>query len=156
MDFSGIIPALQTKNVDLALAGITITDERKKAIDFSDGYYKSGLLVMVKADNNDIKSVKDLDGKVVAVKAVPVLLTTQKQTSKPKICVSSRTSTTRTWNWVPAALMPFCTIHQTSSTSSKLRATASSKQWVILWKHSSTVLRSLKAATICALKLTAR
>ncbi len=28
MDLSGIIPALQTKNVDLALAGITITDER--------------------------------------------------------------------------------------------------------------------------------
>ena len=69
MDFSGIIPALHTKNVDLALAGITITDERKKAIDFSDGYYKSGLLVMVKADNNDVKSVKDLDGKVVAVKS---------------------------------------------------------------------------------------
>ncbi|MCK3133081.1 transporter substrate-binding domain-containing protein, partial [Escherichia coli] len=43
MDFCGIFPALQTKNVDLALAGITITDERKKAIDFSDGYYKSGL-----------------------------------------------------------------------------------------------------------------
>ena len=55
MDFSGIIPALQTKNIDLALAGITITDERKKAIDFSDGYYKSGLLVMVNANNNDIK-----------------------------------------------------------------------------------------------------
>ena len=32
MDFSGIIPALQTKNVDLALAGITITDERKTAM----------------------------------------------------------------------------------------------------------------------------
>lgn len=30
MDFSGIIPALQTKNVDVALAGITITEERKK------------------------------------------------------------------------------------------------------------------------------
>ena len=64
MDFSGIIPALQTKNIDLALAGITITDERKKAIDFSDGYYKSGLLVMVNANNNDIKDVKDLNGKV--------------------------------------------------------------------------------------------
>ncbi len=63
MDFSGIIPALQTKNIDLALAGITITDERKKAIDFSDGYYKSGLLVMVNANNNDIKDVKDLNGK---------------------------------------------------------------------------------------------
>lgn len=69
MDFSGIIPALQTKNIDLALAGITITDERKKAIDFSDGYYKSGLLVMVNAKNNDIKDVKDLNGKVVAVKS---------------------------------------------------------------------------------------
>jgi len=69
MDFSGIIPALQTKNVDLALAGITITEERKKAVDFSDGYYKSGLLVMVKTNNNDVKSVKDLDGKVVAVKS---------------------------------------------------------------------------------------
>jgi len=69
MDFSGIIPALQTKNVDLALAGITITDERKKAIDFSDGYYKSGLLLMVKANNNDVKSVKDMEGKVLAVKS---------------------------------------------------------------------------------------
>jgi len=69
MDFSGIIPALQTRNVDLALAGITITDERKKAIDFSDGYYKSGLLVIVKANNNDVKGINDLNGKVVAVKS---------------------------------------------------------------------------------------
>ncbi len=69
MDFSGIIPGLQTRNVDLALAGITITEERKKAIDFSDGYYKSGLLVMVKANNDRIKSIDDLKGKVVAVKS---------------------------------------------------------------------------------------
>ncbi|RWR02102.1 glutamine ABC transporter substrate-bindnig protein [[Pantoea] beijingensis] len=69
MDFSGIIPALQTRNIDLALAGITITDERKKAIEFSDGYYKSGLTVMVKANNNDVKSIADLNGKVVAVKS---------------------------------------------------------------------------------------
>src|SRR3546814_7712260 len=33
MDFNGIIPALQTKQVDVALAGITIKDERKKVID---------------------------------------------------------------------------------------------------------------------------
>ncbi|AYH47818.1 MULTISPECIES: glutamine ABC transporter substrate-binding protein GlnH [Dickeya] len=69
MDFSGIIPALQTRNVDLALAGITITEERKRAIDFSDGYYNSGLLVMVRADNQDIKGEQDLAGKVVAVKS---------------------------------------------------------------------------------------
>jgi len=69
MDFSGIIPALQTRNIDLAIAGITITDERKKAIDFSDGYYQSGLQVMVKASNDSIKGIDDLNGKVVAVKS---------------------------------------------------------------------------------------
>ncbi|MGD9424224.1 glutamine ABC transporter substrate-binding protein GlnH [Pantoea sp. NSTU24] len=69
MDFSGIIPALQTRNVDLALAGITITEERKKAIAFSDGYYKSGLQVMVRNNENDIKGISDLNGKVVAVKS---------------------------------------------------------------------------------------
>src|SRR3546814_10421374 len=37
MDFNGIIPALQTGQVDVALAGITIKDERQKVIDFSDG-----------------------------------------------------------------------------------------------------------------------
>lgn len=69
MDFSGIIPALQTRNVDLALAGITITEERKKAIEFSDGYYKSGLQVMVRSNENNIKGISDLNGKVVAVKS---------------------------------------------------------------------------------------
>lgn len=69
MDFSGIIPALQTRNVDVAMAGITITEQRKKALAFSDGYYKSGLQVMVQADNDQIKSIDDLDDKVVAVKS---------------------------------------------------------------------------------------
>ncbi|MXP67510.1 glutamine ABC transporter substrate-binding protein GlnH [Pantoea sp. Aalb] len=69
IDFNGIIPALQTKNVDLALAGLTITQERKKVIDFSDSYYTSGLLIMVRKDNNDIKNIKDLNGKIVAVKS---------------------------------------------------------------------------------------
>lgn len=76
MDFGGIIPALQTHNIDLALAGITITPERKKAIDFSDGYYNSGLMVMVKSNNDAIKSVADLKGKTVAVKSVPAPLIT--------------------------------------------------------------------------------
>src|SRR5690625_5522006 len=52
MDFSGILPALQTDNVDVALAGITITEERQQAIDFSDGYYDSGFILMVPADSD--------------------------------------------------------------------------------------------------------
>ena len=67
MDFNGIIPALQTKQVDVALAGITIKDERKKVIDFSDGYYDSGFLLMVPVDS-DIKDAEGLKGKTLAVK----------------------------------------------------------------------------------------
>lgn len=68
MDFNGIIPGLQTRNIDAALAGITIRDDRKKVIDFSDPYYESGLAILVAKDNTDIKTAKDLEGKTVAVK----------------------------------------------------------------------------------------
>lgn len=67
MDFNGIIPALQTKQVDVGLAGITIKDERKKVIDFSDGYYDSGFLLMVPADSK-IAGPADLKGKTLAIK----------------------------------------------------------------------------------------
>ncbi|MDH5771614.1 MAG: glutamine ABC transporter substrate-binding protein GlnH [Rhodospirillaceae bacterium] len=67
MDFGGIIPGLQTGQIDVGLAGITIKDERKKVIDFSDGYYDSGFLLMVPANSN-IKSADDLAGKKLAVK----------------------------------------------------------------------------------------
>lgn len=67
MDFGGIIPGLQTGQIDVGLAGITIKDERKKVIDFSDGYYDSGFLLMVPVDST-IKSAADLAGKKLAVK----------------------------------------------------------------------------------------
>ena len=67
-NFDGIIPGLQTGSFDLAVAGISITDERKQTIDFSDPYYKSGLILGVPTDNDDIKSIDDLDGKTVATR----------------------------------------------------------------------------------------
>lgn len=67
MDFAGIIPALQTGQVDVALAGITIKPERQEVIDFSDGYYDSGFLLMVPADSA-IAGEADLAGKSLAVK----------------------------------------------------------------------------------------
>ena len=68
MDFNGIIPALQSGNIDAAIAGITIKSEREKVVDFSYPYYDAGLVILVKADNTDIKSVEDLRGKTVATK----------------------------------------------------------------------------------------
>ncbi|MCM3729479.1 transporter substrate-binding domain-containing protein [Neobacillus cucumis] len=68
MDFGGIIPAMQANQLDVAIAGMSITDERKKVVDFSTPYFDAGLTVVVKKDNATIKSVKDLKGKTVAVK----------------------------------------------------------------------------------------
>ncbi|MCH6267386.1 transporter substrate-binding domain-containing protein [Neobacillus citreus] len=68
MDFGGIIPAMQANQLDVAIAGMSITDERKKVVDFSTPYFDAGLTVVVKKDNSTIKSVNDLKGKTVAVK----------------------------------------------------------------------------------------
>src|SRR5690606_23837546 len=65
-NFDGIIPGLQTGAFDIAIAGITITDERKNAVDFTDPYYKSGTRIAVLEDNTDITSMEDLAGKSVA------------------------------------------------------------------------------------------
>ncbi|GGE55049.1 amino acid ABC transporter substrate-binding protein [Streptosporangium jomthongense] len=68
MDFNGIIPALQTGNVDIAIAGITITDEREKIVDFSDPYYDSGLRILVRENNNEIEELSDLEGLKIGTK----------------------------------------------------------------------------------------
>lgn len=68
MDFGGIIPAMQANQLDVAIAGMSITEDRKKIVDFSTPYFDAGLIVVVKDDNSTIKSVDDLKGKKVAVK----------------------------------------------------------------------------------------
>ncbi|EBA00417.1 transporter substrate-binding domain-containing protein [Marinobacter sp. ELB17] len=68
MDFNGIIPALQTGSIDIAIAGITITEARGKIVDFSDPYYDSGLRLLVRVDNNEILEFKDLEGKKIGSK----------------------------------------------------------------------------------------
>lgn len=68
MDFNGLIPALQSGNIDAAIAGMTIKSEREKVVDFAYPYYDAGLMILVRADEKNIKSVEDLNGKVVATK----------------------------------------------------------------------------------------
>lgn len=66
-DFAGLIPALQSGNIDIIASGMTITDERAKQVNFSDPYITAGLALAVTVDKNDIKSINDLKGKTVAV-----------------------------------------------------------------------------------------
>jgi polar amino acid transport system substrate-binding protein len=64
MDFKGLIPALQAGRVDMVIAGMTPTAERKKSVDFSDLYYDSRQVVVVKNDS-PISKFDDLKGKIV-------------------------------------------------------------------------------------------
>ena len=67
LGFDGLIPALEAKNIDLIISGVTINEERKQRVLFSDPYYQSGLAMVVRFDNSAIKGFKDLKGKKVAV-----------------------------------------------------------------------------------------
>ncbi|SED76417.1 transporter substrate-binding domain-containing protein [Ruania alba] len=67
-NFDGIIPGLQTGSFDIAIAGITITEEREEVIDFTSPYYQSGLRIGVPADNTDIQGVDDLEGLTIATR----------------------------------------------------------------------------------------
>lgn len=65
--FDGLIPSLESGSINVIVSGMTITEERAKRITFSEPYYKSGLSIMVKADNMAINSFADLVGQKVAV-----------------------------------------------------------------------------------------
>ena len=59
MAFDGIIPAVQSGQVDLGIAAFTNTPERAEEIDFSDLYETSAQLLIVKAGNADTYSTKE-------------------------------------------------------------------------------------------------
>ena len=50
MSFDNVLASLQNGKADLAIAGISVTDERKQVFDFSDAYYTSENVVIVKKD----------------------------------------------------------------------------------------------------------
>ncbi len=66
LPFDGLIPALQGGSINAAISGMTITDERKETVDFSDPYFKAGLAIAVQEGTTDITSLEDLQGKRIA------------------------------------------------------------------------------------------
>jgi ABC-type amino acid transport substrate-binding protein len=60
------IPYLQSGKIDIIIATVTVTDERKKVVEFSDPYFLSGELLLV-PKASPINDVKDLNGKKVAI-----------------------------------------------------------------------------------------
>ena len=68
MEFDSLIPAVKSKSIDLVLAGMTVNEERKQSVNFSDSYSKGVQVVIVK-ENSEIKTVDDLKGKKIGVQA---------------------------------------------------------------------------------------
>lgn len=67
--WDGLIPSLQSDKADLVISSMTITDERKQSVDFSDAYAMAQLAILANA-NSGVASIDDLNqpGKKVAVK----------------------------------------------------------------------------------------
>lgn len=65
--FDGMIAALQAGTVDAAVAGMTITADRAKVVDFSKPYIKAGLAIAVQENNKDITKFDNLKNKKIAV-----------------------------------------------------------------------------------------
>ena len=68
IEFASIIPAIVNGKADIALAGFTVTEDRKKSINFSDSYLKSTQNILVKEDS-DIKKITDLKNKKIGVQS---------------------------------------------------------------------------------------
>lgn len=96
INFDGLIPGLEGNNIDVAIAGMTITEARSQKVNFTKPYYTSGLTIVVKNDNTTINSFKDLEGKKIAVQ-----IGTTGATEAKKI----KNATVREFNNAPEAFM---------------------------------------------------
>ncbi|HJD57594.1 MULTISPECIES: ABC transporter substrate-binding protein [Rickettsieae] len=65
-DFNGLLASLASENVDIVIAGLTVTEERKKHISFSAPYVTTNVSVLYRTAD-DLKNVGDLDNKIVGV-----------------------------------------------------------------------------------------
>ena len=66
MEFKSLIGSMESKTINVVAAGMTKTEERQNAVDFSDSYYTSNQAIIVKKDSK-ITKLSQLDGKKIGV-----------------------------------------------------------------------------------------
>ena len=64
MDFDAALLAAQQGKSDIVMAGVTVTDERKKVMEFSDSY-STGIQVIIVPEGSEIAGVDDLEGHMI-------------------------------------------------------------------------------------------
>lgn len=68
MKFEGLLPALMGGKVDIIIAGMNPTEERKKSVDFSLVYYEANQTMLVSADAKDsLNTIESFKGKTIGV-----------------------------------------------------------------------------------------
>ncbi|MBD5462439.1 MAG: basic amino acid ABC transporter substrate-binding protein [Lachnospiraceae bacterium] len=65
MEFASLVSSIGSK-IDVAIAGMTVTEERQQSVDFSDAYYEAVQYVILPADS-EIATAQDLEGKTIGV-----------------------------------------------------------------------------------------
>jgi len=71
-EFDGLIPALKVRKIDAILSSMTITDERKKSVDFTSKYYQTPIKLAMKAGTVLKDPLVDLKGKKVGVQRASI------------------------------------------------------------------------------------
>src|SRR3546814_1369286 len=66
-EFDGLIPSLKVKKIDMALSSMTITEERKKSVDFTHKYYFTSSRLVMKEGAVVDDQYASLKGKTVGV-----------------------------------------------------------------------------------------
>ncbi len=66
MAFDSVIAAVQTGKADIAMAGLTVTEDRKKNINFTEPYTEAAQVIVVK-EGSAVASPDDLEGKTIGV-----------------------------------------------------------------------------------------
>ena len=66
-DWDNLIPGLMQNEIDVVIAGMTATEDRKEVVDFTDPYYTSQEVVIVRKDSTltSITDIQELKGKIV-------------------------------------------------------------------------------------------
>jgi polar amino acid transport system substrate-binding protein len=64
--WDGIFGGLEAGKYDAVMSSVTITDERKKTMDFSIPYVNAGQIIVVRTEVDGVKTLADLKGKTVA------------------------------------------------------------------------------------------
>lgn len=66
-EFDGLIPALKVRKIDAILSSMSITDDRKKSVDFTNKYYNTPARLVMKAGTQVSDGLAELKGKNIGV-----------------------------------------------------------------------------------------